>query len=361
MEKRNRKKPFKHNLRIKMKINASVEDLSVQNNSFNKATSETFRLISYIYVALAVLLAVVVIIGNLLLILSYKFNRLLRSGTYTILVSLAISDTIVGGVSLPLWIYGDLQNWTEMHPIVRDIFLSFDVFSAVASILHLTSVSIERYIAISKPYYYNTLSKKIYHKGIAGIWIVSFALASLEPVQRRVGNWMFYYTAMILIACFAVPLVIMCFVYSYIFIVTRRILRSSNGAGRDSKRRSIKKEIRAAGTLVIITGLFAIAWFPFFALTAMALFCPKTCLPQTGTLLFLVSFVKWMHYSNSACNPFVYAYRDSLVKQTFRRLLTAFCNLFRGQKLLKLPAEPVATRLTVSATRNSAELLDVPA
>lgn len=35
----------------------------------------------------------------------------------------------------------------------------------------------------------------------------------------------------------------------------------------------------------------------------------------------LVEIVKWMHYSNSAVNPFIYAFRDKDMKREFLQLL----------------------------------------
>ena len=307
---------------------------------------------SVLYLFFAVLLAFVAIAGNSLVIISYKVNKRLRTGTYTILASLAISDILVGGVSLPLWIYGNLNNWKEVSPAFTEIFLSFDVFSAVASIFHLTTVSIERFIAVSKPYYYYTLSKRTYAKALAMMWSVSLVIASLQPVQRKIPSAMNYYTAVILVVCFAIPLIVMSSVYGYIFRITRRILRSSYGTDRESRKKITAKELKAVGTLVIITGLFALAWLPFFTLTGLATFCPLNCLPDQSVLLWLVSLVKWMHYSNSACNPFVYAYRDAMMRETFHRLIEAFLKKIDGSRTF---SDVRLNRIRAnSTTRNSA-------
>ncbi|PFX14034.1 Peroxidasin [Stylophora pistillata] len=45
------------------------------------------------------------------------------------------------------------------------------------------------------------------------------------------------------------------------------------------------------------------------------------CLPAGRNLQRLVEIVKWMHYSNSAVNPFIYAFRDKDMKREFLRLL----------------------------------------
>lgn len=297
-----------------------------RNATINR--SEAISSHSVFYLTMAVLLSLAIVVGNSLVLKAYHVNKRLRTGTYTILVSLAISDTLVGGVSLPLWIYGSLTGWTKVPPLIMEIFLCSDVFTALASIFHLTAVSIERYIAVARPYYFYTLSRKTYVKGLTGIWVVSLAVASLQPLQRRSPEAMLYYTGAILIVCFVIPIVVMSSVYAYHFSITRRILRKSHGSDKESRRKIIQRELKAIGTLVIITGLFACAWIPFFTLTALATFCPLKCLPEPKILSLLVSLVKWMHYCNSACNPFVYAFRDSMMKQTIRRVISSLIKWF---------------------------------
>ena len=60
-----------------------------------------------------ILLVVVILFGNSLVVLSYKINNRLRTRTNAFLVSLAISDFLVGGISLPMWIYVTITEFNE--------------------------------------------------------------------------------------------------------------------------------------------------------------------------------------------------------------------------------------------------------
>lgn len=62
------------------------------------------------------------------------------------------------------------------------------------------------------------------------------------------------------------------------------------------------------------------AWLPLFTLTMLATFDPEA-LPSSITFSRLLHFVKWMHYSSSALNPFLYSYRNPDLRRTIGVLL----------------------------------------
>ena len=62
------------------------------------------------------------------------------------------------------------------------------------------------------------------------------------------------------------------------------------------------------------------AWLPLFAVTMLATFDPEA-LPASIIFARLLHFVKWMHYSSSALNPFLYSYRNPDLRRTIAVLL----------------------------------------
>ena len=62
------------------------------------------------------------------------------------------------------------------------------------------------------------------------------------------------------------------------------------------------------------------AWLPLFTLTMLATFDPEA-LPSSITFARILHFVKWMHYSSSALNPFLYSYRNPDLRRTISVLL----------------------------------------
>lgn len=79
-------------------------------------------------------------------------------------------------------------------------------------------------------------------------------------------------------------------------------------------------QMKLCGTIALITLLFIIAWLPLFTLTMLATFDPKA-LPKPIIFSRLLHFVKWMHYSSSAINPFLYSHRNTDLRRTIAVIL----------------------------------------
>ncbi|GFS46519.1 octopamine receptor Oamb [Trichonephila inaurata madagascariensis] len=123
------------------------------------------------------LINAIVIVGNLLVVMAVFASAKLRTVTNFLIVSLAISDLLVGLAVLPysislevleLWIFGEL--WCQM-------WLAVDVWLCTASILNLCAISIDRYLAITRPVHYRTIMSTLRVKLlIASVWVLSFII-----------------------------------------------------------------------------------------------------------------------------------------------------------------------------------------
>lgn len=272
-----------------------------------------------------VLLALFVILGNILVIAAFRLNSRLRTINNTFLVGLAVSDLLVGLISIPLWIY---FSYCQQYLTCVDskelltFYSTVDIFTGCASVLQLTAISIERYLAITRPIYHRSYSMWIYYAMIAVAWCFAFIMAGLFPVQQH--KWQKPYSVILFTTCFALPALVIMTIYAIIFQTAKGTSRARvHPAG--TSQSPMQKETKIAATIAVITGLFVIAWLPFFVLNMIAEFC-SPCLPPYPDILRLVRFVKWMHYSNSMVNPLVYAYRNAEMRKTFKRLLlSCFC------------------------------------
>lgn len=272
-----------------------------------------------------VLLALFVILGNILVIAAFRLNSRLRTINNTFLVGLAVSDLLVGLISIPLWIY---FSYCQQYLTCVDskelltFYSTVDIFTGCASVLQLTAISIELYLAINRPIYHRSYSMWIYYAMIAVAWCFAFIMAGLFPVQQH--KWQKPYSVILFTTCFALPALVIMSIYAIIFQTAKGTSRARvHPAG--TSQSPMQKETKIAATIAVITGLFVIAWLPFFVLNMIAEFC-SPCLPPYPDILRLVRFVKWMHYSNSMVNPLVYAYRNAEMRKTFKRLLlSCFC------------------------------------
>ncbi|XP_028902218.2 5-hydroxytryptamine receptor 2B isoform X2 [Zeugodacus cucurbitae] len=86
-----------------------------------------------------------------------------------------------------------------------------------------------------------------------------------------------------------------------------------------AKRRQMleaKRERKAAQTLAIITGAFAICWLPFFVMALMLSLCKECHISAALTSLFL-----WLGYFNSTLNPIIYTIFNPEFRRAFQRIL----------------------------------------
>lgn len=122
--------------------------------------------------------------------------------------------------------------------------------------------------------------------------------------------------------CVLLPLLIMLGIYMKIFTVARKQLRQielkcvGNGDSQNHHR-LLQKEIRAAKSLSIIMGLFAVCWLPVHILNCLRLLYKDLERPEDVMYVAII-----LSHANSAINPIIYAYRIQDFRSTFRKILT---------------------------------------
>lgn len=277
-------------------------------------------------VSIAIAMSHVVLIplclfGNGLVVLVFCINRRQRTSTNVFVVGLAVSDLLVGMFAVPFWMYvssyDSVKNGLCLEPWYS-IYVGFDIFSGCASILQLTAISLERYLCIASPMKHRKLRRYVYYIMVVFAWSYAIIMAGLSPIHKRTPK---IYTLLLFITCFACPLIIITTAYAYVFKVGHNQAKE-----RKSSSKSIGfvggsiKEVNLALTVVVLTGLFVISWFPFFMVNLIANFCVK-CLPSKPWQIgILIRFVKWMQYANCCINPYVYAYRHVEMKKAFIKI-----------------------------------------
>ena len=106
-------------------------------------------------VLLSVLIPVIVI-GNVLVILAFGTTRRLRTTTNYFVVSLAFTDILVGGLSLPIFtvVINKGVIWQRENPDVNLLWTAIDMIASIASIVNLMYISVDRYVCIQYPLRY---------------------------------------------------------------------------------------------------------------------------------------------------------------------------------------------------------------
>ncbi|XP_036224760.1 5-hydroxytryptamine receptor 1 [Bactrocera oleae] len=191
-----------------------------------------------IIVSIVLLLIIIgTVIGNVLVCIAVCMVRKLRRPCNYLLVSLALSDLCVALLVMPMaMLYEVLDKW-NFGPILCDIWVSFDVLCCTASILNLCAISVDRYLAITKPLEYGV--KRTPRRMMACVALVWLVAASISlPPLLILGNehadehgtpicivcQNFAYQIYATLGSFYIPLSVMLFVYYQIFRAARRIV-----------------------------------------------------------------------------------------------------------------------------------------
>lgn len=181
---------------------------------------------------LAVLIAIT-IFGNILVCTAFCLCRELRSVTNQFVVSLAISDLLVGFGSMPMWLVYQLGGW-PVHSPIYTWWLCLDIVSGTASIMNLVIISVDRYYAITSPYQYDfKITKTRAKMAMVFVWGYSLAVAGIRALPFYKPSWAEYYPYVVATASFFVPLPVMIHCYVQIFRVAHeqagKIRRQGSG------------------------------------------------------------------------------------------------------------------------------------
>ena len=133
-------------------------------------------------VAALVAFNLIVIVGNSLVIAAVFTYRALRTVTNTFIVSLAVADLLLGAVVLPFSSVNEILGWWPFGRIWCSAWLAIDVWVCTASILNLCAISLDRYLAISRPFRYPLLMSPTRAKvAVAVVWTLALAIC-LPPL-----------------------------------------------------------------------------------------------------------------------------------------------------------------------------------
>ncbi|XP_044070981.1 muscarinic acetylcholine receptor M3 isoform X2 [Siniperca chuatsi] len=128
-------------------------------------------------VLLTGMLSLVTIIGNILVVVSFKVNRQLKTVNNYFLLSLAVADLIIGVISMNLYTAYIVMGYWAMGNWACDLWLAIDYVASNASVMNLLVISFDRYFSITRPLTYR--AKRTTKRAgimIALAWFVSLVL-----------------------------------------------------------------------------------------------------------------------------------------------------------------------------------------
>ena len=306
-------------------LSLHISRMTSSNNSSSGSSSPPTLPEHDSSIVLASLVCLVIIIitslsGNLLVVLAFRVSVTLREVTNYFIVSLAVADILVAGLSMPVWAAYLLTGpeWVFAQWLNK-AWACVDILCGVASIMNLTVISLERCISISWPLrYYEkmTPAKAMVSIGVTWVFAVFMALLKVLILWTTPPP---AYELVVSVLCFLLPLTVMVVSYVKIFVAARHQIKKMIISVHGKQRKFVlAKELKAAKTIAVVIGAFLVCWGPFFVLNLVHGFC-ESCRPVPYTSV-VVS--KWMHYVNSGLNPIIYACMNRDYRAAFKKLLS---------------------------------------
>ena len=251
-------------------------------------------------------LGTLIIAGNILTIwIFFKLRRQKRS--YSLLMSLAVADLLVGSFAVPFYIKAVVsQGYTWFF-----VSISADVFTGITSIYTLAVISLERMFAVGWPLRHRTVNYRVYICTISIPWIIAAIFTTLVVLRtlNMIGREHFFY---FLVLIPGIPLITICVANFVTWKKQKSPFRNQN---------HIKREVRLAKTLALITGTSLFTWLPFQILIILL----ELRVLKSFHLFQLTLFViKILQFSNSFVNVIIYPLRIPEFKRTLFQILN-FC------------------------------------
>ncbi|CAB3981423.1 histamine H2 receptor-like [Paramuricea clavata] len=211
--------------------------------------------LSFTTASMAIVFILTNIPGNLLVILAVVLdpNKNLRTPFNWLVVNLAAADLIVGVIVQPLKVHFHIKEGLEKNHVPEEINLINMVYfiSCTASVLSLTSLAIERYLAVTKPYTYrNKVTNKRIVLTIVIIWLISL---SLPNIYLNVG--FFTYVFIFSNTFMAVGVIIICMTYTRMMqkVSKARSLNGRYGAALSTSGEASNKPLQPQSFSAVIT------------------------------------------------------------------------------------------------------------
>ncbi|XP_044068080.1 trace amine-associated receptor 13c-like isoform X1 [Siniperca chuatsi] len=267
---------------------------------------------------------------NLLVIISISHFRQLHTPTNLLLLSLAVSDFLVGLLVMPFQILQTEPCWL-LGDLVCVLYYFVPFITICASVVNMVLISVDRYVAICDPLHYPTkITQKRVQICIFLCWGYSifYNIVLLYDNLKQPGMYRSCYGecvitiigAVDLVLSFVIPITAIITLYVRVFVVAvsqARAMRSHNAAvalKRSATVTAKKSEMKAARTLGVVVVVFLMCYCPFY------------CVSLTGYNLVTGSssevFMLFLIFCNSCLNPVIYAFFYPWFRKSVRLIVT---------------------------------------
>ncbi|KPP68074.1 neuromedin-U receptor 1-like [Scleropages formosus] len=357
-----------------MNFSAKAEDLCLSQEDYLEKYLGPRRSSVFLPVCITYLIIFFVgAVGNLLTCTVIIRNKVMRTPTNYYLFSLAVSDLLVLLLGMPLEIYEMWSNYPFLLGKGGCYFKTF-LFETVcfASILNVTALSVERYIAVVYPLKAKfVVTRRHAKRVILTVWAISVLCAipntSLHGIMSLTSSsgleildsaictlikprWMYNLIIQITTLLFFVfPMLTISILYLLIGLQLKKekmhqMQESWSGLGQDSSFNIQNQQQKArhqqvTKMLFVLVVVFGICWAPFHTDRLMWSFISDWTSEHLEIFQYVHIISGVFFYLSSAVNPILYNVMSTRFREMFKEVM---CHRSR---------HPVKRKYSMSVTR----------
>eukprot|EP00794_Sanderia_malayensis_P011214 gene11214-12391_t len=341
-----------------------LHELEVPDNVAIKATA-------IVTAILGTIVAIGAVIGNSIIIfVLIKFERL-QIPSNLLLGSLCVTDLLTGLVVQPLSMIRRVNEAHNKHVCtVRLVCAYFAFLCVVASIINVCMISIDRYFAITMPFWYQRrVSNAKYCILIVCFWllIAGFALLPFAGVLTAISFFQITFALM------GLTIVMFLVAYSRIAVIVRNHQRrihphrhrnhhhqqqelpsdvtipveATTTTGNATKTNGVtsymSRERKKAYTIAIIVSFALVSYLPL-----AVMFILRGVMGDTIELVCIAdTWADFILHFNSVVNPVIYCFRSEEIRLSVKRIMPS--KLMHFGIWLTTKADKAETTITVRA------------
>ncbi|KAK9503030.1 hypothetical protein O3M35_011683 [Rhynocoris fuscipes] len=261
------------------------------------------------------ILFVTILCGNLFTIYVLRSSKLMSN---RFVLSLAVTDSLVG-LTLPYHMAFTVFPQLSVNKTTCILRFVFVLLACCCSILNVTAIALDRYLAIVHPFKYETIMTKRVVRRMLLVALINAVVVSTVPIywntwedatDCELGQVLpRYYTLAVLLPAFIVIWSVMIFIYSKIWheaVIQAEKLRRTN----------VCHQCRPSFQVVLLVmGCFTTCWLPFLAVAVAQAFGYRDRIsPNTYKAVLCLAL------SSSALNPIIYAWKNAEFKEAVKEL-----------------------------------------
>ena len=260
-------------------------------------------------------IALLTIPGNIVIFFAFSRTSSLRTPSNMLLLCLSICDFLAGIFAEPFHAAEIILAMNDpVKACTMKDFYSISMFiTTVASVVSLSFISVERYLAVFHPLQHSLwVTKSKVFTLMISFWLIWSLVTGLTHTEHGFGTWGY--------SCFGtigLCLPVILFVNFKLFMETRRHIIAIQSCSVGDEERRKQMETKAVKMTVWLVGLFLVCNLPILIIFLFR---------KVGKWKGQLSTIAWLHANtfslcSSCVNPFLYFWKKRDIREAVTQML----------------------------------------